>query len=80
MICFSLSSDLSLLGECQINGSTFPDRDSERCPAKTFRLQVGLRATLECTGECEVETGRLIGADLVVSGAALRFGNRIKLT
>jgi hypothetical protein len=41
MICFSLSSDLSLLGECQINGSTFPDRDSERCPAKTFRLQVG---------------------------------------
>jgi len=28
-------------GECQINGPTFPDRDSERCPAKTFRLRVG---------------------------------------
>ena len=27
-------------GECQINGPTFPDRDSERCPAKTFRLRV----------------------------------------
>lgn len=27
-------------GECQINGSTFPDRDTERCPAKTFRLRV----------------------------------------
>jgi hypothetical protein len=26
-------------GECQINGPTFPDRDSERCPAKTFRLR-----------------------------------------
>jgi hypothetical protein len=27
-------------GECQINGPTFPDRDSERCPAKTFRLKI----------------------------------------
>jgi len=27
-------------GECQINGPTFPDRESERCPAKTFRLRV----------------------------------------
>jgi hypothetical protein len=26
-------------GECQINGSTFPDRDNERCPSKTFRLR-----------------------------------------
>jgi hypothetical protein len=28
----------------------------------------------ECEGECEVETGRRLGADLVVTGEVLRFG------
>lgn len=29
-----------------------------------------------CIGECEVETGRLLGADQVVSGSAMVFGTR----
>lgn len=33
----------------------------------------------ECEGECEVETGRRLGADLVVSGDLLRFGSSYKL-
>ena len=33
----------------------------------------------ECEGECEVDTGRRIGADLVVSGELLRFGTQYKL-
>jgi len=33
----------------------------------------------ECEGECEVETGRRIGADLLVSGELLRFGTQYKL-
>ena len=32
-----------------------------------------------CEGECEVETGRRIGADLVISGELLRFGTQYKL-
>ncbi len=36
--------------------------------------------TLEqCEGECEVETGRLISADLVISGDLLKIGSRYKL-
>ena len=31
-------------------------------------------------GECDVETGRHIGADLVVSGEVVRFGGQIRLT
>lgn len=30
----------------------------------------------ECVGECEVETGRLIGANMVVAGSARIFGTR----
>lgn len=33
----------------------------------------------ECEGECEVDTGRRIGADLVISGELLRFGTQYKL-
>jgi tetratricopeptide (TPR) repeat protein len=33
----------------------------------------------ECEGECEVETGRRIGADLVISGELLRIGSNYKL-
>src|SRR3954465_7394719 len=32
-----------------------------------------------CEGECEVEPGRRIGADLVVSGEVLKFGSSYKL-
>ena len=32
-----------------------------------------------CEGECEVDTGRRIGADLVVSGELLKFGSSYKL-
>jgi hypothetical protein len=34
----------------------------------------------DCEGECEVETGRRIGADEIVSGEVLRVGTRYKLT
>ena len=34
----------------------------------------------DCTGECEVETGRLLGADYVVSGRLTKVGTRYKLT
>jgi hypothetical protein len=37
------------------------------------------RTLEECESECEVETGRRIGADLVVSGELLRFGSQYKL-
>jgi hypothetical protein len=42
-------------------------------------LQSTGRKLEECEGECEVETGRRIGADLVVSGELLRFGSQYKL-
>ena len=42
-------------------------------------LQASGRNLEECEGECEVDTGRRIGADLVVSGEVLRFGTQYKL-
>jgi uncharacterized protein YbgA (DUF1722 family) len=33
-----------------------------------------------CEGECEVDTGRRIGADAIVSGEVLKVGTRYKLT
>lgn len=33
----------------------------------------------DCEGECEVDTGRRLGADMVVSGEVLKFGSRFKL-
>lgn len=33
----------------------------------------------DCEGECEVDTGRRIGADYVISGEVLRFGTALKL-
>ena len=32
-----------------------------------------------CEGECEVETGRLLGADLVVAGVQLRLGSQLRV-
>jgi TolB-like protein len=37
------------------------------------------RSLADCEGECEVDTGRRLGADLVVSGDLLRLGSRFKL-
>ena len=42
-------------------------------------LQAAGKKLDECEGECEVETGRRLGADLVVSGELLRFGSSYKL-
>ncbi|MBS2021202.1 MAG: hypothetical protein JST92_02250 [Deltaproteobacteria bacterium] len=33
----------------------------------------------DCEGTCEVDTGRMLGADLVVSGEMLKFGSALKL-
>ena len=34
----------------------------------------------QCEGECEVDTGRRIGADAVVSGDVLKVGSRYKMS
>jgi len=41
-------------------------------------LQAQGKQLADCEGECEVETGRRIGADLVVSGDLLRVGDTLK--
>ncbi len=35
--CMNFTPKTGDSGECQINGPTFPDRDNERCPSRTFR-------------------------------------------
>jgi len=42
-------------------------------------LQSSGKALEECLGECEVETGRKLGADLVVSGDVLKVGTNYKI-
>ena len=43
-------------------------------------LKASGRDAATCEGECEVETGRRIGADLVVSGELLKVGSRYKVS
>ncbi len=43
-------------------------------------LQASGKELADCEGECEVDTGRRIGADAVLSGEALKFGARFKLS
>ncbi len=43
-------------------------------------LQAAGKDVAECEGECEVDTGRRIGADAVVSGDVLKFGARFKVS
>jgi TolB-like protein len=38
------------------------------------------KALEDCEGQCAVDTARSLGADLVVSGDVLRFGNKLALT
>src|SRR5438093_4718108 len=33
----------------------------------------------DCEGECEVDTGRRLGAEYVITGEVLRFGSSLKL-
>jgi hypothetical protein len=42
-------------------------------------LQSAGRDPASCEGECEVDTGRRIGADAIVSGEVLKIGTRYKL-
>lgn len=43
-------------------------------------LQAGGKELVNCEGECEVDTGRRIGADVIVSGDVQRFGRSYKLS
>jgi TolB-like protein len=42
-------------------------------------LQASGKKMEDCEGECEVDTGRRVGADLVISGDVLRFGTQFKV-
>ncbi len=39
--CVSYASKTRDRGDCRINGETTPDRDSERCPSRTFIPKTG---------------------------------------
>jgi hypothetical protein len=43
-------------------------------------VQASGKSLEECEGQCEVDTGRLIGADVIVSGDIVRIGSQLKLT
>lgn len=43
-------------------------------------LQQFGKTLADCTGECEVETGRKLGADYVISGRITKVGTRLALT
>ena len=42
-------------------------------------LQASGKKLEDCEGECEVDTGRRLGADLIVSGQVLKVGSNFKL-
>jgi TolB-like protein len=42
-------------------------------------LEASGRKLEDCEGECEVETGRRLGADYIVSGELLKFGSSLKV-
>ena len=43
-------------------------------------LESSGRKAADCEGECEIETGRRVGADVIISGEGQRIGNIYKLT
>jgi TolB-like protein len=43
-------------------------------------LQANGKTRADCTGECEVEIGRKLGADYIISGCIAQFGTRIAVT
>jgi TolB-like protein len=42
-------------------------------------LQSGGKTLSDCEGECEVDTGRRLGADYVISGEMLKIGSHFKV-
>ena len=42
-------------------------------------LQSAHKTLEDCQGECEVDTGRLLGADIIITGDLLRVGTKLKL-
>jgi TolB-like protein len=42
-------------------------------------LQSGGKTLADCEGECEVDTGRRLGADYVISGEMLKIGSHFKI-
>ena len=42
-------------------------------------LEANHKTLSQCKQDCEIETGRYIGADVVVSGSVLRLGNEFKV-
>lgn len=42
-------------------------------------LKASGKSLSECEGECEVDTGRRLGADLIISGEVLQFGSNLKI-
>ena len=46
----------------------------------TDLLQAQNRSLVDCQGECETETARRLGADLVISGELLVFGEGLRLS
>ena len=42
-------------------------------------LQAGGKTLSDCEGECEVDTGRRLGADYVISGDMLKIGSHYKI-
>jgi hypothetical protein len=43
-------------------------------------LQANGKTMADCTGECEVEVGRKLGADYIISGRITQFGSRTSVT
>ncbi len=43
-------------------------------------LQANGKTMSDCTGECEVEVGRKLGADFIISGRLTQLGSRLALT
>src|SRR5438270_2419504 len=64
-----------------IRSAALEARPSARLMTRDNMLVLlGEKDMASCEGRCEVETGRLLGADLVISGELTRFGNSYKLS
>jgi hypothetical protein len=43
-------------------------------------LETTGRSVADCVDKCEIETGRMVGADFVLSGTIIRFGDELRLS
>jgi TolB-like protein len=85
-------NDLRGTDKVEIDRTYFSDQVRGAVPRVLPRIKVMTREntaeilktygrTIEgCVGECEVETGRMLGADYIVSGRLTKVGHRFKLT